>query len=84
MNDHTQLWRLRRVRWTSRRCLWHSAGPKHPVTVVIAEVEGYRKRWYLVSPSERLTGLAVVEVLAAHRNRVSYPAIRPSVLLLPS
>ena len=57
--------RLRRVRWTSRRCLWHSAGPNHPVTVVIAEVEGYRKRWYLVSSSERLTGLEVVEVFAA-------------------
>ena len=57
--------RHRTVRWTSRRCLWHSAGPTHPVTVVIAEVEGYTKRWYLVTSSERLTGLQVVEVFAA-------------------
>lgn len=57
--------RMRRVRWTSRQCLWHSAGPTHPVTVVIAEVEGYRKRWHLVTSSERLTGLQVVEVFAA-------------------
>jgi hypothetical protein len=57
--------RERTVRWTSRRCLWYSAGPTHPVTVVIAQVEGYTKRWYLVTSSERLTGLEVVEVFAA-------------------
>lgn len=57
--------RMRRVRWTSCRCLWHSAGAAHPVTVVIAEVEGYTKRWYLVTSSERLGGLQVVEVFAA-------------------
>ena len=57
--------RLRRVRWTARRCLWHSAGPTRPVTVVIAEVAGYKRRWYLVTSSERLTGLEVVEVFAA-------------------
>ena len=57
--------RQRTVRWTSRRCLWHSAGPTHPVMVVIAEVEGYTKRWTLVTSSERLTGLEVVEVFAA-------------------
>jgi hypothetical protein len=57
--------RDRRVRWMSRRCLWHSAGATHPVTVVIAEVEGYKTPWYLVTSSERLTGLEVVEVFAA-------------------
>jgi len=35
------------------------------VTVVIAEVEGYKTPWYLVTSSERLTGLEVVEVFAA-------------------
>ena len=49
----------------ARRCLWHSAGPTRPVTVVIAEVAGYKRRWYLVTSSERLTGLEVVEVFAA-------------------
>ena len=53
------------MRWTSRRCLWHPAGPTHLVNVVIAQVEGYTKRWYLVTSSERLTGLEVVEVFAA-------------------
>ena len=57
--------RQRTVRWTSQRCLWHSAGPTHPVTVVIAQVEGYTKPWYLVTSSDRLTGLEVVEVFAA-------------------
>ena len=33
--------------------------------MVIAEIEGYRKRWYLVTSSERLAGLDVVEVFAA-------------------
>jgi len=57
--------RMRRVRWTACRCLWFSSGPDHPVQVVIARVQGYQKPWSLVTSSERLTGLEVVEVFAA-------------------
>jgi hypothetical protein len=57
--------RTRQVRWIERRCLWKMAGWRHPVTVVIAEVEGFRKAWSLVTSSDRLTGVEVVEVYAA-------------------
>ena len=56
--------RKRKVEWQERRCLWYSAGPKHPV-LVVARVEGYRKPWYLSTTSPRLTGLEVVEVFGA-------------------
>lgn len=57
--------RSREVRWTSKRCLWKAIGAAHPVVVVIAEVEGYKDPWYLVTSSKALTGLEVVEVFAA-------------------
>lgn len=57
--------RPRQVRWIARRCLWPMAGWAHPVTVVIAEVAGFSKPWRLVTSSDRLTGVEVLEVYAA-------------------
>jgi hypothetical protein len=54
--------RRRRVRWKEVVGLWWVAGPDLPVKVVVAEVEGYRERFTLVSTAVALTGLQVVEV----------------------
>ena len=42
-------------------CLWWVAGAEVPVKVVVAEVEGYRQRFYLVSSATELTGVEMVE-----------------------
>jgi len=46
-------------------CLWRVAGPHVPVKAVVAEVEGYRKRFTLVSSATDLSGLQVVELFCA-------------------
>ena len=43
-------------------CLWRVAGPSVKVKAVVAEVEGYRKRFTLVCSARDLTGLQVVEI----------------------
>jgi hypothetical protein len=46
-------------------CLWRVAGHEVPVKAVVASVEGYKKRFTLVSSATGLTGLQMVELFAA-------------------
>ena len=46
-------------------CLWRVLGPEVPVKAVVAEVEGYGKRFTLVSSALALTGLQVLELFCA-------------------
>jgi hypothetical protein len=46
-------------------CLWHVLGHDVPVKAVVAEVEGYGKRFTLVSSAVELTGLQIVELFCA-------------------
>ncbi|MGA8348848.1 MAG: hypothetical protein WB773_13770, partial [Isosphaeraceae bacterium] len=46
--------RQRQVRWKEQVCLWWVAGAEVPVKVVVAEVEGYRQRFHLVSSATEL------------------------------
>jgi hypothetical protein len=57
--------RLRTVRWKEVVCLWRVLGPAVPVKAVVAQVEGYRKRFTLVTSALALTGLQVVELFCA-------------------
>ena len=57
--------RTRKVRWKEVVCLWHVAGHEVPVKAVVANVEGYKKRFTLVSSAVELTGLQMVELFAA-------------------
>ena len=57
--------RLRRVRWKEVTCLWHVLGHETAVKVVAAEVEGYKKRFALVTSAVKLSGLQMVELFAA-------------------
>jgi hypothetical protein len=55
----------RSVRWKEVVCLWRVLGHQVPVKAVVAEVEGYRKRFTLVTSATSLTGLQVVELFCA-------------------
>jgi DDE superfamily endonuclease len=57
--------RRRRVRYKEVVGLWHVLGHDVPVKVVVAEVEGYKKRFTLVSSATELTGLQIVELFCA-------------------
>ena len=57
--------RRRQVRYKEMVCLWRVLGPEVPVKAVVAEVEGYGKRFTLVSSALALTGLQVVELFCA-------------------
>jgi DDE superfamily endonuclease len=57
--------RQRKVRWKEVVCLWHVLGHEVPVKVVMAEVEGFKKRFTLVTSAVELTGLQMVELFAA-------------------
>lgn len=57
--------RRRKVRFKEVVCLWHVLGHDVSVKVVVAEVEGYRKRFTLVSSATELTGLRIVELFCA-------------------
>jgi hypothetical protein len=57
--------RRRHVRWKEVVCLWHVLGHETPVKAVVAEVEGYRQRFTLVTSALELTGLQVVELFCA-------------------
>ena len=57
--------RRRTVRWKEVVCLWRVAGHEVPVKAVVAKVEGYKKRFTLVSSALELTGLQMVELFAA-------------------
>lgn len=57
--------RLRSVRWKEVICLWHVLGYEVPVKAMVAEVEGYKKRFTLVTSAVGLTALQMVELFAA-------------------
>jgi Transposase DDE domain len=57
--------RVRKVRWKEILCLWRVAGPDVPVKAVVAEVEGYRKRFTLVSSAVDLSALQLLELFCA-------------------
>ncbi len=57
--------RVRQVRYKEVVCLWRVLGHDVPVKAVVAEVEGYRKRFTLVSSATELSGLQIVEVFCA-------------------
>ena len=46
-------------------CRWHVSGHDVPVKAVVAKVEGYKKRFTLVTSAVELTGLQVVELFCA-------------------
>jgi hypothetical protein len=53
------------VLWKEVVCLWRVAGHEVPVKAVVAKVEGYKKRFTLVTSAVGLTGLQAVELFAA-------------------
>ena len=57
--------RQRKVRWKEVVCVWRVSGHDVPVKAVVACVEGYKKRFTLVTSAVELTGLAMVELFAA-------------------
>jgi hypothetical protein len=57
--------RQRQVRWKEVVCLWRVLGHEVPVKAVVAQVEGYRKRFSLVSSAVGLSGLQLVELFCA-------------------
>ena len=57
--------RVREVRYKEVVCLWRVLGHDASVKAVVAVVEGYRRRFTLVSSATDLSGLQMVEVFAA-------------------
>jgi len=57
--------RLRQVRYKEALCLWHVLGHDVVVKAVVAQVEGYRKRFTLVTSATDLSGLQMLEVFCA-------------------
>jgi hypothetical protein len=57
--------RQRTVRWKEVVCQWHVLGHDQRVKAVVADVEGYKERFTLVSSALELDGLALVELFAA-------------------
>src|SRR5207237_746135 len=57
--------RMRRIRWKEVIGLWRVLGWEGPVKAIVAEVEGYKKRFTLVTSAVELTGLQLVELFAA-------------------
>lgn len=57
--------RRRRVRFKEVVCLWRVLGSDVPVKAVVAEVEGYKRRFRLVSSALSLSGLQLAELFAA-------------------
>jgi hypothetical protein len=66
--------RMRRIRWKEVVCLWRVLGHEVPVKAIVACVEGYKKRFTLVTSAVELTGLQMVELFAARfRQEMSHP-----------
>jgi hypothetical protein len=57
--------RRREVLWKEVVCRWRVSGHDVPVKAVVAKVEGYKKRFTLVSSAVALTGLQMVELFCA-------------------
>jgi hypothetical protein len=66
------------VRWKEVVCLWRVLGHEVPVEAVVAEVEGYRKRFTLVTSSTGLSGLQAVELFCArYRQEDGFRDLKP-------
>jgi hypothetical protein len=57
--------RVRQVRYKEVLCLWRVLGHDVVVKAVVAEVDGYTKRFTLVSSATELSGLQIVEIFCA-------------------
>jgi hypothetical protein len=57
--------RQRTVRWKEVVCLWRVLGHETKVKAVVAQVEGYTKRFTLVCTARELTGVQIVELFCA-------------------
>jgi hypothetical protein len=57
--------RRRKVRWKEVLCQWHVLGHDVVIKAVVAEVEGFRKRFCLVCSAVALTGLQIVVLFGA-------------------
>jgi DDE superfamily endonuclease len=57
--------RSRSIRWKEVICLWRVLDHEVPVKAIVASVEGYKKRFTLVTSAVELTGLQMVELFAA-------------------
>jgi hypothetical protein len=57
--------RVRQVRYKEVLCLWRVLGHDVVVKAVVAEVEGYKKRFTLVSSATELSGVQMVELFCA-------------------
>jgi len=55
----------RKVRYKEVVCRWWVSGHDMPVKAVVAQVEGYKQRFTLVTSAVALTGLQVVELFCA-------------------
>jgi hypothetical protein len=53
------------VLWKEVVCLWRVSGHEVPVKAVVAKVEGYKRRFTLVTSAVGLSGLQAVELFAA-------------------
>ena len=53
------------MRYKEVVCLWRPLGPDVPVLAVVAEVEGYKKRFTLLTTAVDLSGLQAVELFCA-------------------
>ncbi len=57
--------RRRKVLWKEVVCRWWVSGPDRPVKAVVAQVDGYKERFTLVTSATELSGLVVVELFCA-------------------
>ena len=57
--------RRRRICWKEVVCLWRVLGSEVPVKAIVARVEGYKKRFTLVTSALDLTGLQMVELFGS-------------------
>jgi hypothetical protein len=57
--------RQRAIRYKEVVCLWRVLGHDVPVKAVVAQVEGYKKRFTLVTSATELSGLQMVEIFCA-------------------
>jgi DDE superfamily endonuclease len=57
--------RTRTFRYKQMRCRWAVSGPQLPVHVVVVEMTGYQRPWFLVTSALDLSTAQVVEAFAA-------------------
>src|SRR6185312_7826315 len=53
--------KMRQVKYKEILCQWHVLGHDVVVKAVVAEVEGYKERFTLVSSATKLSGLQITE-----------------------